>query len=154
MTIFAILKIFHILTAVVLIGAPLAGAWYLFCMRQQFNLVQLHQADRETFILNIGLIGAFGFLQPISGFALVYLEKNSLSWLWIISAISTYSFTAIAWFALVFFQMQSNQLLQLAITNHESRPTAYNRLVKIRIICGAIAFLALMLSMFIMTSRP
>ncbi|MDP1632093.1 MAG: DUF2269 domain-containing protein [Caulobacter sp.] len=154
MSLFALIKLVHILSAAVLFGT---GAGIAFFM------LQAHRTGRAEVVAataRIVVLADFLFtapaviLQPFSGVALAAIQGYRLFEPWLVWAWALYLLIGACWLPVVVIQLRIRRLAEAAVAQGAPLPAAYHRLFRVWFILGWPAFAGVVAVYGLMITRP
>ncbi|KTC87073.1 DUF2269 family protein [Legionella brunensis] len=148
------LKLIHIVSSTLLFGTGLGSAFYMFMANQkQDDLIYLLRTTRNVVIADFIFTTPAVLIQPITGFAMIYLAGFSLMSFWIIASLLLYILVGLCWLPVVFIQIKLQKLIAWAIANQQPLPADYYRLYRIWFILGWPAFIGVLLIFYLMVVK-
>lgn len=154
MTLFFLLKIWHVIGAAVLFGTGMGSALYMFIANRSGNLEVIYQASAKVVIADWLFTGTSGVLQPITGFWMVYLKGYDPWSLWVIGSVSGYIIAGLFWLPVVYFQIRLRNLAKSAIEKGQPLCAQYHKLYRLWFAFGWPAFIALVIVFYLMANKP
>ena len=148
------LKIIHVISSIVLFGTGLGTAIYMLLVNFQKDVELIAKATAQVVFIDFWFTGISGIVQPITGFAMVYLYKYPLFSFWIVGSVTGYLIAGICWFIVVWLQIRCRDLAIDAFNKNTPLPKSYHKCFKTWWILGIPAFISLMFVFYLMTNRP
>jgi uncharacterized membrane protein len=151
---YATVKTLHILSAMVLFGTGL-GIAYFFWMggRSRDDRAALFAA-RTTVIADLVFTLAAVILQPLTGAWLVWRGGFDPFSRWLVLSYALYAVAGLCWVPVVFIQLRIRDQLQAKIAGCGFDPEAHARLRKLWLFLGWPAFLAVIVIVHLMVTKP
>ena len=148
------LRWLHVIGATVLFGTGAGIAFFMvMAHRTQDSRLVAHVA--ETVVIADFLFTATAVLvQPLTGFALMWLAGWPWTEGWILLSLILYVFTGVFWLPVVWIQMQMRNLAREAATNNAPLPARYHRLYWTWFAFGWPAFAAVLGILWLMVVKP
>jgi uncharacterized membrane protein len=125
MTEYIFLKYLHILSSVVLVGTGFGSAYYLFFANRTSSVEVKAQVGRLCVRADWWFTTPTVIIQPLTGFAMVYLANFPLTTPWIMLSLGLYVFAGLCWLPVVWFQIQMAKMAQLAHEQKTELPGHY-----------------------------
>lgn len=148
------LKFIHIVSSTVLFGTGMGTACTLWFAHKTKDVRVIAAATRYVVTADWIFTTSSGFVQPLTGFWMVYLAGFSFKSLWLWGSILGYIIAGCCWLPVVVLQIKMRNLTHSALKINAPLPTAYFRYFKIWFYLGWPAFLSLILVFFLMTNKP
>jgi uncharacterized membrane protein len=154
MNAYAVLKFVHVISATVLFGTGLGTAFQMWMTHRGGNITAIASAARLTVLADWLFTVPAVVVQPLSGFALVYLAGFSLTQPWLIAALILYAIAGACWLPVVALQLRVRRLSAAAVANASALPAEYFRCMRLWFLLGWPAFVALMVTFWLMVAKP
>ncbi|MCB1827682.1 MAG: DUF2269 domain-containing protein [Coxiellaceae bacterium] len=148
------IKILHIISASVLFGTGIGTAFYMFYVNFSNDTKLIARATKQVVKADWIFTGISGFIQPVTGFLLLYLKKFPFTATWTIIVTNGYLFAGICWFIVVHLQIKCYKIAEEASIKKTPLPKSYRRYFATWIALGIPAFTALMIVLFFMANSP
>jgi uncharacterized membrane protein len=147
------LKIIHVISASLLFGTGLSTAAYLWLSTRTRRVSLLVDSTKYIVLADWLFTMLAGIIQPITGFAMIYVHGYSLSEFWIWGSIVGYLIAAICWLPVVKLQLNMHKIVAEAYKNHQPLPPQYDVYFKRWWFLGWPAFISLVIVFYLMTNR-
>jgi len=144
------IKIIHVVSSILLLGVPLASAFYLFRAHRQQDLLILQQAWNTQLWLHGFFVVAAGIVQLISGFTLVFLKGYHLSEPWGVGSLTGFFIATLCWLPMIFLQIKCREQVGQAVTTSVILPKSYYRQMIISYLLGLVAVVCLVAVYYLM----
>jgi uncharacterized membrane protein len=154
MSLYAILKLVHILSSTLLFGTGLGTAFFMWFTWRSGNLAAIVTASQLTVRADWCFTTPAALLQPITGIALVRLMGFPWSSPWLQAAIALYVLIGACWLPVVYLQIRVRDLAASAWTSNQPLPADCARLMRWWFALGWPAFLAVMCIFWLMVAKP
>lgn len=147
------IKIIHVISSAVLLGAGAGSAFYFWFVNRQSEIQLIANAVKQVVFVSLMLIGISGIIQFITGLLLVFLKSISPVSFWIIGSALGYFVAAICWVFSVYLQIRCRDLAcdtlkkQALLTDH------YHRYYKMWFLFSILAFVALLCVLYLMVNH-
>ena len=151
---YSIIKTVHILSSVLLVGTGFGSAFYLFFANRSNNLAAQAVVARLVVRADWWFTTPTVIIQPISGFALIYLGGFSLGSYWILGALLTYVVAGACWLPVVWLQIQMEKMLRHAVQTNGVLPKRYWVYTQRWELLGCPAFVAMLAVFYLMVAKP
>ena len=148
------LKYLHILSSTVLFGTGIGTACVMLYGHYTQNVNAMAVINNYVVKVDWLFTGFSGFLQPVTGFWMVYLIGYPLKSLWLIGSIIGYIITAACWFVVVFLQIKIRNITTQAAQRNVALPAEYYFYFKWWFFLGLPAFLSLLIVFYLMVVKP
>lgn len=154
MSSYLILKTLHIISSVVLVGTGFGSAFYLFCANRSKSIQA--QAVVARFVVRADWIFTTpaGFIQPLTGFALMWMAGWSLTTPWIMWSIVLYLFAGACWLPVLWLQIRMRRMAEEACRTGKPLPARYWSYARWWEGLGYPAFAAMLVVFFLMVTKP
>lgn len=154
MTSYLVAKWLHILSSTVLFGTGLGTAYYMFFASRT--------RDPRVIVSVFGYGVAADWLfttttivfQPLSGWYMAHLAGIPLTTRWILWSIGLYFLAGACWLPVVWLQLRMRDMARQALADGTPLPDAYARYLRIWVLLGIPAFLALVVVFYLMVAKP
>jgi uncharacterized membrane protein len=148
------LKALHVLSSVVLVGVGFGSAFYLYCANRSKNLQAQAVVARYVVLADWIFTTPAGFIQPITGFALMHMAGWPLTSPWVVWSLVLYVLAGACWVPVVWLQIQMKRMLDEALTHDQVLPQRYWRYARWWEWLGYPAFIAMVIIYFLMVIKP
>lgn len=147
-------KLAHILSSTILFGTGLGTAFTLFMANRTKDVYLIAKAARYVVFVDWIFTGTSGFIQPVTGLWMVYLNSYPFSTFWVWGSILGYLIAAFCWFPVVYLQIKIRDFAELALATKTALPDIYHRYYRYWFILGWPAFISLLGVFYLMTNKP
>jgi uncharacterized membrane protein len=148
------LKFIHILSSTILFGTGIGTAFNMFMANRTKDLYIIAATSRYVVFADWIFTSPSGFIQPVTGFWMVYLAGYSFNDFWIWASILGYFIAAFCWFPVVYFQIKMRDMAVNALEANTALPSLYNRYYNYWFWLGWPAFISLVAVFYLMTHKP
>ncbi|HAU0707322.1 TPA: DUF2269 domain-containing protein [Legionella pneumophila] len=148
------LKFIHVLSSTILFGTGIGTASVMIYGHRTKNPIVIAAISKYVVFADWIFTGTSGILQPLTGFAMVYLAGFSWTSFWILGSILGYVVAACCWFPVVYLQIKMRDLAIETVKNNTTLPKKYDRYFLYWFILGWPAFLSLVGVFYLMTNKP
>jgi uncharacterized membrane protein len=144
----------HVIGATVLFGTGVGIAFFmLMSHRSRDPRVIAHVADTVV-IADFLFTATAVVVQPLTGFALMWLVGWPWQQGWILLSLALYVFTGLFWLPVVRIQMEMRTLARAADAHGTVLPPRYERLYRTWFVLGWPAFAAVLAILWLMVVKP
>ena len=154
MSTYFIIKTIHILSSVLLVGTGFGSAFYLFFVNRSNSLAAQAVVARLVVRADWWFTTPTVIIQPISGFALVYLAGFPLNSFWILGALLMYVVAGVCWLPVVWLQIQMEKMLRHSVQTDTPLPKKYWVYAQRWELLGYPAFVAMLVVFYLMVAKP
>ncbi len=153
---YLLLKMIHILSSVLLVGTGFGSAFYLFFIHRTRNLAAIAAVGKLVVRADFWFTTPTIFIQPISGFGMLYLAGYSMSTLpaWISWTLVLYLLAGACWLPVVWLQIKMANMAQQCLQQQNTLPEQYWRYAKYWEWLGYPAFMAMLAVYYLMVFKP
>jgi uncharacterized membrane protein len=149
-----VLRWLHVIGATVLFGTG-AGIAFFMVMAHRTHDASLVAHVAETVVIADFLFTATAVLvQPLTGFALMWLAGWPWMEGWILLSLVLYVLTGVFWLPVVWIQMQMRNVARAAANDNAPLPARYHRLYWTWFAFGWPAFAAVLAILWLMVVKP
>lgn len=154
MSAYLLLKLIHVLSSTILFGTGIGTASVMVYGHWTKDPVMIAGISRYVVFADWVFTTSSGFIQPVSGLAMVYLAGYYWGSLWIWLSIVGYLIAACCWFPVVYLQISMRDMAVAAVAANKALPERYYRYFRLWFILGWPAFLSLLVVFYLMTNKP
>lgn len=154
MSTYLLLKWVHILSSVLLVGTGFGSAFYLFFIHRTRDVRAIAEVSRLVVKADYWFTAPTVILQPLSGFAMLYIVGYSWTQPWLLWTYALYTLAGICWLPVVWLQVQMARLAQNAASTNGSLPDQYWRFARYWELLGYPAFIAMVAIYALMVFKP
>ena len=154
MSAYLVVKWLHILSSVVLVGTGFGSAYYMFFANRSGNVVAQATVSRLVVRADWWFTSPTIVLQPVTGFALVYMAGWPLTTPWLIVSIALFLLAGACWLPVVWLQIRMAAMAREAESAGHALPVAYWRYARRWELLGSPAFAAMIAVFFLMVTKP
>jgi len=149
-----ILKLIHILSAILLFGTGLGTAFHGMASNLSKDLRAIAVANRNVVVADWIFTTPTVVIQPITGVWLAVQEGWSLTSGWIVWSLALYALAGACWLPVVWLQMRMRRMAEDAVVAGTDLPPLYHRYFRIWFALGWPAFAAMMAIVGLMVFKP
>jgi uncharacterized membrane protein len=150
------LKLIHILSATILFGTGLGSAFYMFRAHLSSDDRAIAFASRNVVIADWIFTTPAVIIQPITGFALMYVMGYPIVTPWILWSLGLFILTGVCWIPVVWLQIQIHRFAKESISTGISlyKNQTYLRYMRYWFLLGWPAFIAVIIIFYLMVFKP
>ncbi|WP_298558321.1 DUF2269 domain-containing protein [uncultured Aliiroseovarius sp.] len=149
-----LLRLAHILGAVVLMGAGAGIAFFMVITQRSRDPKLIAHVAGIVVLADTVFTATAAIAQPITGTLLAWSLGWSLWESWIVVGIGLYLFVGAFWLPVVWLQIRLRELAQKASDQGSALSDDYHRLYRIWFAFGWPAFAAMIALFWVMLARP
>lgn len=154
MNTYLFLKYLHILSSVVLVGTGFGSAYYLFFANRTQSVEVKAEVSRLCVRADWWFTTPTVIVQPLTGFAMVYLAGFPLTSPWIVLSLALYVFAGLCWLPVVWLQIQMAKIAQSAQAHQTPLPDTYRHYQRWWESLGYPAFVSMVGVFYLMVNKP
>lgn len=151
---YTVLKTLHILSAIFLFGTGFGSAFYKFFTDRTGSIESIATTNRLVVWADWLFTTPTVILQPLTGYAMVYLAGWPPTTPWLMAALGLYLLAGACWLPVVFLQIRMRDSSVDALRAGTSLPVEYHRQARIWTWLGMPAFAAMILAVVLMVLKP
>jgi uncharacterized membrane protein len=148
-----VLKLVHILSAVVFLGTGLGIAWMKLRGDRSGDPHVVAWIQHEVVRADLFFTIPAGLTLPMSGIAMAHLMGLPLTTPWVLWGLGCYAFAGVTWLPAAFLQVRMRVLADAALQGGQPLPAAFWTAHRIWWALGVPSFGATMLAMWWMVAR-
>jgi uncharacterized membrane protein len=148
------LKTLHILSATLLFGTGLGTAFFMWRAHQGGDVRAIATVSRNVVLADWWFTTPAVILQPLTGFAMLYLVGLDWRLGWVLASLVLYLVAGACWLPVVAIQMRVADLAAVSARSGTPLPAAYFRLMRWWFALGWPAFIAVLLVFWLMVAKP
>jgi len=149
-----ILKLIHILSAILLFGTGLGTAFHGMASNLSKDLRAIAVTNRNVVIADWIFTTPTVVIQPITGIWMAVQQGWSLTSGWIIWSLALYALAGACWLPVVWLQMRMRRMAEDAVAAGADLPPLYHRYFRIWFALGWPAFAAMVAIVGLMVFKP
>ncbi len=144
----------HILGATILIGTGMGIAFFMLMAHRTRDAHLIAHTAGIVVIADWIFTASAVIIQPVTGTLLALRIGWPLNTPWLMVSVGLYIFIGLFWLPVVWIQHRLRHLAREADRHNEKLSASYFTLFRIWFLCGIPAFLAILLLLWLMVSRP
>ena len=148
------IKLVHILSSVLMVGTGFGSAFYMFMANRSHNLHAQMVVSRLVVKADWWFTTPAVIIQPVSGFAMVYLAGWAMDATWLLWTYALYAVAALCWLPVVWLQIQMRNMAKIAHVTSTALPLLFWRYTRYWELLGYPAFIAMLVIYWLMVAKP
>jgi uncharacterized membrane protein len=153
MSIYLLLKTFHILSSTILFGTGIGIAFYKWLTDRSGDVRAIRLSSERTVLADWVFTTPAVIIQPLTGIALAHLAGFPLQTPWLAGSIALYLLAGACWMPVVWLQIRMRDLARAADDASMALPPAYWAFARIWFWLGVPTFTALVAVYWLMVSK-
>ncbi|MES2319926.1 MAG: DUF2269 domain-containing protein [Pseudomonadota bacterium] len=151
---YMVVKWLHILSSTFLFGTGIGSAFYMLFTSMSRDVRAIAVVSRHVVLADWIFTSTTVVLQPLTGFYLIWLAGFPLTSRWIMWSIGLYLLAGACWLPVVWIQLRMRDMAQVAARDGVELPQQYWRYLRIWVLLGIPAFIALVIVFWLMVAKP
>lgn len=148
------IKVLHVVSAAALFGAGVVTAVFFLFANRTKNIELILLATNHVVRAGSLFTGIAGFIQPISGLAMIVIKSYSITTFWVVGSIFGYFIAAIFWFPASYIQVKLYNIAKNSCDQNTKLPPHYYTYYNTWLILGGATLVTLIAVFFLMSNRP
>ncbi|MBR1131313.1 DUF2269 family protein [Bradyrhizobium iriomotense] len=154
MTLYFLVKFFHVLGAIVILGTGTGIAFFMLMAHRTQDAEFVARTASVVVIADAIFTLSAVVLQPVSGGVLMMLSATSITERWLLASLALYAIAGLFWVPVVFMQIEMRDLARKAADQRTALPERYFVLFRRWFAFGFPGFGATMLILWLMVAKP
>jgi uncharacterized membrane protein len=154
MTLYFLVKYFHVLGAIVILGTGTGIAFFMLMAHRSRDAAFIARTAEIVVIADMMFTLSAVLLQPVTGGLLMWLSSTTFAEHWLRTALGLYAVAGFFWIPVVFMQMEMRDLARAAVTQAAPLPPRYFVLFRRWFLFGIPGFGSVMLILWLMIAKP
>lgn len=154
MDLYLAIKTIHVLSSTVLFGTGLGIAFFFLMGRRSGDPAMALFAARTTCLADMLFTLTAGIVQPLSGFALIWLTGSDPFTPWLVSTYGLYLLALACWLPVVWLQLRMRDMLAAKVAGGRFDEARYGRYFRWWFALGWPAFAGLVWVFWLMVAKP
>jgi uncharacterized membrane protein len=154
MTTYFLIKYFHVLGAIVILGTGSGIAFFMLMAHRTRDAAFIAQTASVVVIADALFTATAVVAQPFSGGLLMWVEGMSSVEPWLIGALALYAVAGLFWVPVVFMQIEMRNLARRAAQDGTPLPPRYFALYDRWFMFGFPGFGSVALILWLMIAKP
>jgi len=152
--VYALVKTLHIISSTFLFGTGIGSAFYMLFASLQRDPRVIASVVRYVVIADWIFTATSIIVQPLTGYWLARVAGFPLTQRWLLWSIALYLLAGACWLPVVVLQMKMRDMAARAAATQSELPERYWRYLRVWILLGIPAFLALVAVFYLMVAKP
>lgn len=148
------LKLLHIISSTLLFGTGLGTAFYMWQADRSGDLAAIASVSRNVVVADWLFTTPAVIIQPVSGFAMLYLAKIPLSTSWVTASIALYILIGLCWLPVVWLQIMVSRNAKRVLTATDRVDDMHDKYMRFWYALGWPAFIGVLLIFYLMVFKP
>lgn len=153
MTSYLVLKMLHILSAIVVMGTGAGIAFFMFMVSRTSNVAAIAVTARHVVLADWLFTTPAVALQFITGVLLMLKLGYSFTSMWFFTVIALFVFIGVCWLPVIAIQYRLRELAESSLAAGVLEP-GFNKIMRLWTALGIPAFIAIMLILWLMIFKP
>ena len=154
MTAYFLLKYFHVLGAIVILGTGSGIAFFMLMAHRSGDTAFIARTASVVVVADALFTATAVVVQPITGALLMWQAGTLLSEPWLVGALVLYAIAGLFWIPVVFMQIEMRDLARRAVADHAPLPPRYFALYDRWFMFGFPGFGSVALILWLMIAKP
>lgn len=150
---YLLLKMIHILSAVVLVGTGAGIAFFMFMASRTANVAAIAITARHVVLADWLFTAPAVVIQLVSGVLLMLKLGYSFTSTWFLWVIALFIFIGACWIPVVFIQYRLKYLANIALSTGVLDPN-FISLMRLWTVLGIPAFISILIIFWLMVFKP
>ena len=150
---YLVLKLVHILSAVVIAGTGTGIAFFMFMANRSSNVAALAVTTRHVVLADWLFTTPAVITQFVSGILLMSRLSYSFSSTWFLSVMALFVFIGVCWIPVIFIQYKLKALAESSLATGVLDP-AFKKMMRLWTVLGVLASIAMLLIFWLMVFKP
>jgi len=151
---YLIVKWIHIVSSVLLVGTGFGSAFYLFFANRSGDIRAMAVVGQLVVRADTWFTTPAGFVQPISGFAMMHMAGWPWTTPWLLLSFALYLLAGACWLPVVWLQWRMKNMARAAADTNQPLPALYWRFARCWEYLGYPAFIAMLIVFYLMVNKP
>ncbi|WP_229420580.1 DUF2269 family protein [Pseudoduganella albidiflava] len=149
-----LLKLLHVLSSTVLFGTGMGIAFFKWITDRSGDVRAIRVVTERAVLADWLFTTPAVIVQPVTGFAMVWLAGYPWLSTWIVSSVALYLLAGACWLPVVWLQIRMRDLARVADATGSALPPLYWRYQRLWFLLGIPAFTALVVIFWLMLNKP
>lgn len=150
---YLILKMLHILSAIVVMGTGAGIAFFMFMANRSSNVAAIAVTARHVVLADWLFTTPAVVMQLVTGILLMQTLGYSFSGMWFLTVISLFLFIGLCWLPVVAIQYRLRGLAERALASGIIEPE-FKKMMRLWTALGVPAFMAIIAILWLMVFKP
>lgn len=154
MTLYLLVKFFHVLGAIVILGTGTGIAFFMLMAHCTNDAAFIARTASVVVIADAIFTLSAVMLQPLTGGLLMMLSATPITEGWLLASLALYVFAGLFWIPVIFMQIEMRDLARKAAEQRAALPERYFILFRRWFAFGFPGFGATMTILWLMIAKP
>ncbi len=151
---YLIVKWLHILSSTFLFGTGIGSAFYMLFTSLSRDVRAIAVVSRHVVLADWIFTTTTIVIQPLTGIYMIYLAGYPWTSKWIMWSFALYFLAGACWLPVVWMQLKMRDMAQVAARDGTELPAQYWRYLRLWVLLGIPAFIALVIVFWLMVAKP
>ena len=151
---YLLLKLLHIISSTLLFGTGLGTAFYMWRADRSGDVAFIAAVSRSVVMADWLFTTPAVIIQPVTGFAMLYVAGIPFSTSWVLTSLSLYVFVGLCWAPVVRIQQQVSKNASEALADKISLDQTHASLMRRWYTLGWPAFTGVLAIFYLMVFKP
>ena len=151
---YLLLRTVHIISSTILFGTGIGIAYFFLMGTRSGDAAASYFAARITVIADMVFTLTAGVIQPLSGFALVFLTGVAPFAPWLLATYAIYLVALACWLPVVRLQLQIRDMYRAKLDGASIDEALLARRIRTWFVLGWPAFIGLIIVFWLMVAKP
>jgi uncharacterized membrane protein len=147
-------KWLHILSSTLLFGTGIGSAYYMLMASLTREPRAVAVVVRHVVLADWLFTTTTIVFQPLSGWYLAHLAGFPLTTPWLFWSLVLYVVAGACWLPVVWLQLRMRDMARQAVQDGQPLPERYHRFLRAWVALGIPAFVALVITFYLMVAKP
>ncbi len=151
---YLIVKWLHILSSTFLFGTGIGSAFYMLFTSLSRDVRAIAVVSRHVVLADWIFTTSTIVIQPLTGIYMIHLAGYPWTSAWIMWSFALYFLAGACWLPVVWMQLKMRDMAQVAARDGTELPAQYWRYLRLWVLLGIPAFIALVIVFWLMVAKP
>jgi uncharacterized membrane protein len=151
---YLVVKWLHILSSTFLFGTGIGSAFYMLFTSLSRDVRAIAVVSRHVVLADWIFTTTTIVIQPLTGIYMIHLAGYPWTSKWIMWSFALYFLAGACWLPVVWMQLKMRDMAQLAARDGTELPAQYWRYLRLWVLLGIPAFVALVIVFWLMVAKP
>ena len=148
-----IIKLIHIISAVIVAGTGTGIAFFMFMANRSNNIQAIAVTSKHVILADWLFTFPAVFVQFVSGMILMNLLNYSYSSTWFLAVISLFIFIGVCWLPVIYLQYKLKSYAEQAVESGVLS-MAFKKTMQLWTLLGIPAFISILIIFWLMVFKP
>ena len=151
---YLVVKWLHILSSTFLFGTGIGSAFYMLFTSLSRDVRAIAVVSRHVVLADWIFTTTTIVIQPLTGIYMIHLAGYPWTSKWIMWSFALYFLAGACWLPVVWMQLKMRDMAQVAARDGTELPAQYWRYLRLWVLLGIPAFVALVIVFWLMVAKP